>query len=160
MRAPQGNILYAGGFFDLLNPYALVGGLTTLFLFLTHGAVFLTLKTSGTIHDRAKKIATPLGLIAAVLAVVFLVWDAAGIQRQARNVDSGGSQPRCCGLGNHRPQGWARRVGVHPQRSYLAGAVVYLFWVLFLNVFPASNNPSLPLTIDNASSTLNTRCKL
>ncbi|MGA9148030.1 MAG: cytochrome d ubiquinol oxidase subunit II, partial [Candidatus Nanopelagicales bacterium] len=62
MRAPQGNILYAGGFFDLLNPYALVGGLTTLFLFLTHGAVFLTLKTSGTIHDRAKKVATPLGL--------------------------------------------------------------------------------------------------
>ena len=31
--------------------------------------------------------------------------------------------------------------------------MVYLFWVLFPNVFPASNNPSLSLTIDNASST-------
>ena len=31
--------------FDLLNPYALLGGATTLALFLTHGAVFLALKT-------------------------------------------------------------------------------------------------------------------
>ena len=35
----------------------------------------------------------------------------------------------------------------------LVGAVVFLFWVLFPNVFPASNDPSLSLTIDNASST-------
>ena len=34
-------------FFDLLNPYALLGGLTTLLLFLTHGAMFLALKTDG-----------------------------------------------------------------------------------------------------------------
>src|SRR5659263_705110 len=32
---------YVGGFFNLLNPYALLGGATTLLLFLTHGAVFI-----------------------------------------------------------------------------------------------------------------------
>ena len=32
---------YVGGFFNLLNPYALLGGATTLLLFLTHGAMFV-----------------------------------------------------------------------------------------------------------------------
>ena len=41
---------YVGGFFNLLNPYALLGGLTTLLLFLTHGAVFVALKTDGGIR--------------------------------------------------------------------------------------------------------------
>src|SRR5436190_24020078 len=38
---------YVGGFFNLLNPYALLGGVTTVLLFLAHGAVFLALKTEG-----------------------------------------------------------------------------------------------------------------
>ncbi len=41
---------YVGGFFNLLNPYALVGGLTTLLLFLTHGAIYISLKTDGPIR--------------------------------------------------------------------------------------------------------------
>ena len=36
-----------GGFFDLLSPYALLGGVVTLTLFLFHGAVFLALRTDG-----------------------------------------------------------------------------------------------------------------
>ena len=37
---------YVGSFLDLLNPFALLMGLTTLLLFLTHGAVYLALKTT------------------------------------------------------------------------------------------------------------------
>ncbi|CAM5470979.1 hypothetical protein SVIOM74S_10427 [Streptomyces violarus] len=36
---------YAGGVLDLLNPYALLGGLVTLALFTFHGTVFVGLKT-------------------------------------------------------------------------------------------------------------------
>ncbi len=39
--------------FDLLHPYALLGGLVTLTLFLTHGAIFLRLRTKGELADRA-----------------------------------------------------------------------------------------------------------
>ena len=39
-KSATGAIEYAGGFFNLLNPYALLGGLTTLSLFVTHGAFF------------------------------------------------------------------------------------------------------------------------
>ncbi|MBR9914702.1 MAG: cytochrome d ubiquinol oxidase subunit II [Algicola sp.] len=35
------------GFFEFLNPYSLMTGFTTLFLFMTHGAIYLLLKTDG-----------------------------------------------------------------------------------------------------------------
>src|SRR4029078_7467787 len=59
-----------GTFWDLLNPYALVGGLTTLVLFAAHGAIFLALKTRGEVRDEANRLAERLGLGAAALAVV------------------------------------------------------------------------------------------
>ena len=48
---------YVGGFFNLLNPYALLGGVTTVLLFLTHGAMFIALKTDGDIRHRARELA-------------------------------------------------------------------------------------------------------
>ncbi len=47
---------YVGSFFDLINPYSLLGGLTTLTLFLTHGAMFVALKTDGDIRHRARSL--------------------------------------------------------------------------------------------------------
>lgn len=42
------NYNYAGsGFFEFLNPYALLTGITTLALFMMHGAIYLLLKTEG-----------------------------------------------------------------------------------------------------------------
>ena len=36
---------YVGGFFNLLNPYALLAGIATVVIFTLHGAIFLSLKT-------------------------------------------------------------------------------------------------------------------
>lgn len=42
------NFEYVGdGFFEFLNPYALMTGVTTLALFMMHGAIYLTMKTEG-----------------------------------------------------------------------------------------------------------------
>jgi cytochrome d ubiquinol oxidase subunit II len=71
---PQGGALYDGSFWDLLNIYSLIGGLTTLLLFTTHGAIFLSLKTGGTVRERAHALVPKIGLAAAVFAVVFLLW--------------------------------------------------------------------------------------
>ena len=68
------NFNYTGTFFDLLNPYALLGGLTTLALFFYHGLVFLTRKTDGELQARAKRLALWVGLAVAVLAIAFLGW--------------------------------------------------------------------------------------
>ena len=51
-----GHVVHAS-LLDLLNPYALLGGLTTLSLFFTHGAIFLTLRTKDDLRERADQIA-------------------------------------------------------------------------------------------------------
>ena len=65
---------FTGNLFTLLNPFGLLGGLVTLTLFLTHGAMFVALKTDGEIRQRARELSVRLGMVAAVVAVVFLVW--------------------------------------------------------------------------------------
>lgn len=46
---------YTGGFFNLLNPFALTLGITTLALFMMHGAIYLVMKTEGSLQDDVKK---------------------------------------------------------------------------------------------------------
>ncbi|HSZ68885.1 MAG TPA: cytochrome d ubiquinol oxidase subunit II [Solirubrobacteraceae bacterium] len=60
--------------FGLLHPYALLGGLTTLVLFLAHGAIFLSLRTRGELMQRARAVARPASALAALLVLAFLVW--------------------------------------------------------------------------------------
>ncbi|MGC8763463.1 MAG: cytochrome d ubiquinol oxidase subunit II [Acidobacteriota bacterium] len=45
---------FAGTFLGLLHPYALLVGVTTVALFLMHGAIYLVLKTEGPLHDRLR----------------------------------------------------------------------------------------------------------
>lgn len=65
---------YAGGLVNLLNPYALLGGVMTLLLFTAHGAMYVSLKTDGAIRHRARVYAGGFGSAAAVAAVAFLSW--------------------------------------------------------------------------------------
>lgn len=65
---------YVGGLGDLLNPYALLGGATFASVFLLHGAVFLALKTSGEMQQRASAYARRIGAVTAALAVAFIAW--------------------------------------------------------------------------------------
>ncbi len=45
---------YAGGFLHLLNPYALLVGITTVALFMMHGAIYVVIKTEGELHDKIR----------------------------------------------------------------------------------------------------------
>jgi cytochrome bd ubiquinol oxidase subunit II len=46
---------FAGSFFGLLNPYALLVGITTVALFMMHGAIYLVLKTEGDLHNNLRR---------------------------------------------------------------------------------------------------------
>jgi len=45
---------YTGGFLDLLHPYALLVGVTTVALFAMHGCIYLVLKTEGRLQQRVR----------------------------------------------------------------------------------------------------------
>ena len=72
--------LYTGTFWGLFSPLALIGGLLMVALFLSHGAFFVGLKTTGEIHDRARKYGSTLALVTAVFAIAFVVWANLGPQ--------------------------------------------------------------------------------
>ncbi len=66
--------MFHGNLFTLLNPYGLAGGLFFLFFFFMHGALWASVKTSGTTEERAKKLAAKFWVIVLVLAVIFLIY--------------------------------------------------------------------------------------
>lgn len=63
-----------GGFFSLLTPFTILGGLTVLAICLAHGAQFLALKTTGEVRERSNRIAGPASAVATLLAAVWVLW--------------------------------------------------------------------------------------
>ncbi len=45
---------FAGSLLDLLNPYALMVGITTVALFMMHGSIYVVMKTDGPLHHQAR----------------------------------------------------------------------------------------------------------
>lgn len=143
--------IYTGTLFTLLNPYGLLGGLVTLTLFFTHGLVFITLKTDGDIKDRARALATKVGVVTTVLAAAFLVWTlVAHFSVLGFILTALAALSLIAALfANH-----VKREGVSFTLLVftIITAVGSLFAALFPNVFPSSTDPAFSLTIENASS--------
>jgi cytochrome bd ubiquinol oxidase subunit II len=143
---------FTGNLFTLLNPYALLGGLTTLLLFATHGAVFVSLKTDGEIRHRARALAVRVGLVAAAVAVVFLVWTQLATGSAGSAVAFVVAAAALVGgllMASRGREGWAF-IGT---MVAIAAAVAGLFLALFPDVMPSSTRAAWSLTTTNASAT-------
>jgi len=57
----------------ILDWYTVIGGLVALVALTLHGALWLTIKTSGNLEQRARKIVTPLWVLLIALTVVSLI---------------------------------------------------------------------------------------
>jgi cytochrome d ubiquinol oxidase subunit II len=145
---------WAGDFLDLLNPFALLAGVTSLLLFTLHGAVFLTLKTHGDIQGRARVLAKRLTVPTAALVLGLLAWmylDARGEEHIVPGLVPVMALIAIAGvewLLRERWDGWAFALtGV---------AIVAITATMFLRLYPAvmpsSIDPAYDLTIWNASS--------
>ncbi|HTR69743.1 MAG TPA: cytochrome d ubiquinol oxidase subunit II [Mycobacteriales bacterium] len=65
---------FTGNFFDLLTPYGLYVGVTFTLLCLVHGALFLALKSTGTVRQRSERLAAMLSPVMAVAVIGFTIW--------------------------------------------------------------------------------------
>jgi cytochrome d ubiquinol oxidase subunit II len=141
---------------DLLHPYALLGGLTTLSLFLAHGAIFLSLRTRGEIVARARGVAFGASLASVALMSGFLIWTAldqdGGGVKVSEQIIAGGAVALAAAvplLVRRARDGWAFGLS--------AGAIALLFTSLFVGLFPnalpASSAHANDLTLVAASST-------
>lgn len=146
---------YTGTLFDLLNPYGLLGGLTTLLLFFTHGVQFVALKTDGELRERARGLAVRSGVLTILVAASFLVWTV------VQHLDSPHLMviiTLAAGAAVALIGSWiANRAGREKwafglMASTIGLAVASLFAALFPNVMPSTTDPAFSLTIANASS--------
>ncbi len=63
-----------GGFWSLITPFTLLGGVVTLLLFLNHGALYVALKTAGSLSHRALALSRKLGLASTAVTAVWALW--------------------------------------------------------------------------------------
>jgi cytochrome d ubiquinol oxidase subunit II len=143
---------YTGDFFDLLTPYGLWSGVTLLGLCLLHGATFLKLRTTGEVRERAGALARPLGWVASVLVVGFVIWTV-GV---AGHTDVPGpvqilaviAVVFAARLASTDSDGWA----FASSAVAIAATVGSIFIDLYPDVMVSSTNAAYNLTVNNSAS--------
>jgi len=147
---------YLGSFFNLLNPYALLGGVTTLLVFTLHGAVFACLKTTDDLRARAMHTARILAPAATAVVVAFLSWTYVN----AHNVHDTGLVPPfvpILAIASIAVVGWLLRERLEGWAFVATAlALICLVATISLNLYPrvmvSSISPAYDLTISNSAS--------
>jgi cytochrome bd ubiquinol oxidase subunit II len=152
----DGNMVYTGGFFNLLNPYALLGGLVTLAGFTLQGAVFLSLKTTDELCRKSEKISKRLWPVVFGLLAVYVVATYFFTDVLAHLGVNPGPVPIAAPIAllvagyfiTRGRSGWAFVMTC----LTILFATSTIFMILFPRVLVSSTDPSFSLTIYNAAS--------
>lgn len=150
----NGQHVYEGNFFLLLNPYALLTGVLFVLLFAFHGALWLSIKTTGDLAEKSKMTAKKLFYPLVAAAVVFL----GATFVSTRLYDNYLSNPvwfaviALCVL-SLLASGFAGGVKAFALSSASIVLVVFTGVIgLFPNLIPSSISPEFSLTAFNTSS--------
>ncbi|MGO3796595.1 MAG: cytochrome d ubiquinol oxidase subunit II [Pauljensenia sp.] len=144
-----------GGFFSLLTPYTLLGGVALVAICFAHGAQFLALKTKGDIRERANGVAAPATVVAVLLGAVWLLW---GQFAFSSNIWSW-IPLVIAALALIASATWSQKVTRNEKLSFaasavgIAGAVSWVFASMAPAVMKSSIDPAYSLTISQAAST-------
>lgn len=149
---------YTGGFFALLNPYALLMGLLGLFGFLLQGNTYTMLKTEGVLQERARVLFPRIWtvfVILYVLASIYTYLIAPALFANYSKFPVLYAVPLLAAIGIV----WAPKAvnaakygsAFFASSLTMAGMILTLAVGLFPNWVPATD-PNLSLTIYNASS--------
>jgi cytochrome d ubiquinol oxidase subunit II len=142
---------FTGTVVDLLNPYALLGGLTTLTLFVLHGAVFVALKTTGEVRRRANRVARVVVTAAIVVGGLYLLLTQLSYGKPETWLTVAVAALGLAGaaVANARGrEGWA----FAGTGTAIVFAVATLFLALFPHVMPSTLDAANGLTTTNAAS--------
>jgi cytochrome bd ubiquinol oxidase subunit II len=140
-----------GGFWDLVTPYALLGGVVTLTLFTFHGAVFLALRTEGDVRAEARRLVRTLAVPTGVAAVAFVAWTSQ-VRGEWVSFVLGAVIVLAFLVAAWAAYG-GRALAAFSASGVAVGLVpVWVFSALWPYVLPARNNAAFSLTVYNASS--------
>jgi len=126
-------IFYEGTFFGLLNPFALLCGLVSVTMLVTHGATWLAVKTDGVVAQRARA----YGAIAALLTIImfalagWLLWQFIAGYQITSEVDPLGPSNPLFKTATHEAGAWFANYAAH---SWMWSAPVLGFAGAFLAI--------------------------
>jgi cytochrome bd ubiquinol oxidase subunit II len=143
---------YTGSFWELLQPYGLWTGVTLVALCLLMGATFLTIKTTGVVHDRAQAWAPLFGWIATALVIGFAIWtQVIATHRAVPSLIEGIVVLAAAGsawASSNKVQGWA----FGSAAVAIGGAVALIFINLYPHVMVSTTTASYSLTAAGTAS--------
>lgn len=147
---------YIGGFFDLLNPYTIMGGLASVSLFTLHGAIFLNLKTTNELRDKSKQFAIKLWFPTVILIFAFVIYGYFATDMFTRLGVNPGMAPLLAGVAL-LISGWFVRKERSGWAFIMTGLTIALSTItIFIGLYPrvmvSSLNEAWSLTIYTASS--------
>jgi cytochrome d ubiquinol oxidase subunit II len=136
--APDMQIFYEGGFFGLLNPFAVLAGLVSVAMLVMHGASWLTLKTDGALAVRTRRygIVAAMATIALYAVAGLALWGFVdGYRITSAIVADGPSNPLFKTVQAHAAGAWFTNYATHPWTmaaplAGFAGALLTLLGLL------------------------------
>lgn len=141
-----------GGFFSLLTPYTLLGGVVTASIMLASGALFLAIKTDGGLRARAENLATTTSLVATAAAAVWVVWGQLAYSSNALGWIPLVIAAVCLIAVVVLTRAKSFKLGFTLNAVAIASAVAWIFVTMAPNVMKSSIDPAYSLTIEQAAS--------
>jgi cytochrome d ubiquinol oxidase subunit II len=143
----------------ILDWYTVIGGLLALVALTLHGALWLAIKTSGELEERARRIVNPLWLVLVVLTVVSLV---ATIHVRPASLNNYFNLPVTFAV----PMGVIASLGgiwffnrkAQPVKAFLSSCLYLFFmlagacWGLYPTLLPATTGADRDITLNSAIS--------
>ena len=146
-----------GGFFSLITPFTVLGGIVTVSLFLSHGAIFLTLKTSGDLRKRARAFAKKSILFSTSATAAWALWAQFAHTNNAISIVS----LALCALSLVAAAAFVykEREGAAFMAHFaaIALAVVFIWFTIFPYALKSSVDSRYSLTLAQAAATGNTQ---
>jgi cytochrome bd ubiquinol oxidase subunit II len=143
---------YTGSFWTLLQPYGVFTGITFVGVCLLHGATFLSLKTTGDMRQRARRLAQLIAPVTMLLVLAFVSWThaIAGKGALLNPVEFGAVLAAIAAvwLVYSRSEGWAFAATT----VTIAACVLSIFTDLYPRVMVSSTSPAFSLTVHNTAS--------
>mgnify|MGYP001816113984 CR=1 FL=1 len=145
---------YTGGFFALLNPFALLCGLVGLSMFALHGALYLAMKLEGGIAQEARRWASRVWY---VFLVLFMTAVGYGIRNCIYGIKAIPMALVVLALITNSAALMLNKkkkavAAFLASSGTIAFVMLAVATALFPNMVPCSNNPEWSLTVYNSSS--------
>jgi len=143
----------------ILDWYTVIGGLVALTALTLHGALWLSIKTSGELEQRARRIVTPVWLLVAALTIVSLL---ATIAVRPASLDNYFNYPFTfvvpVGVVASLAGIWFFNRYAQPVKAFLSSCLYLFFmlagacWGLYPTLLPASTGQDRDITLSRAIS--------